>query len=218
MICGFGAIIETHGALIQGMWGNDRFNQGVLLGVIQSPTEELTDQRLDVSMRGAIVYGGPCLQAKILKIAEELPLRGLVVSSLAPELVEQAELMSIPVVVVEGFGKIPYCSAAFKILSTSDKRDVCLKASRNNPFAGEYPEVILPLNAIGENLADAVEIQAGQTVRIVGAPANGCIGVIVQIRPGTTHLPNGLITPAANIRLENNEIVTIPLANLDIIQ
>jgi hypothetical protein len=154
----------------------------------------------------------------VLKVAEEMPLRGLVVSSLAPELVEQAELMSIPVVVVEGFGKIAFSSTAFKILSTSEKRDVCLKASRNNPFTGEHPEVILPLNAIGDDLADMVEIQAGLTVRIIGAPANGCIGTIVQIRPGSTQLPNGLVTPAANIRLENNEVVTIPLANLEIIQ
>ncbi len=212
-----GVVVETHGALVQGVWGNDRFDQGVLLAVSHSPMEELTEKSLDVSMRGAVVLAGTCASPAALKMADELPLRGLILSSLAPELVPQAAKMSLPVVVVEGFGKIPYDSVAYKILSTSEKRDACLKASAFNTYTGERPEIILPLPAIGEEAPDNVEFQAGLTVRLLDVNQPARIGTILQVRPGAVRLPNGLTTQAADVRLENNEVVCMPLANLDVL-
>jgi hypothetical protein len=212
-----GVVVETHGALVQGVWGNDRFDQGVLLSVTHSPLEELTEKNLDVSMRGAVVLAGTCASRAALKMADELPLRGLILSSLAPELVPQAAKLSLPVVVVEGFGKLPYNSVAYKILSTSEKRDACLKASSFNAYTGERPEIILPLPAIGETAPDTVEFQAGLTVRILDVNAPSRMGTILQVRPGAVRLANGLTTRAADVRLESNEVVSVPLANLDVL-
>jgi hypothetical protein len=213
-----GVELETHGALIQGLWGNDRFNQGVLLGLAQKPDDELTDQRLDVSMRGAVVFAGPCASAAALRMAEEMPLRGLILSSLAPELLEQAARMTVPVILVEGVGRLPYSTPVFKILTTNEKRDACLKASKPDPFGGERPEIILPLPAAGQEAPSALELRPGQLVRAAGLPASGRLGTLVHLRPGLSRLANGLTVPAADIRLENNEVVTVPLANLEILE
>lgn len=213
-----GVELETHGALIQGMWGNDRFNQGVLLSLAQKPDDELTDQRLDVSMRGAVVFAGPCASAAALRMAEEMPLRGLILSSLAPELLEQAAKMTVPVILVEGVGKLPYSTPAFKILSTNEKRDACLKASKPDHFSGERPEIILPLPAAGQEAPAALELRPGQLVRVAGLPAAGRLGTLTHLRPGLTRLGNGLAVQAAEIRLENNELVTVPVANLEILE
>ena len=42
-----GVVMETNGALIQCMWGNDRFDQGLLLLEAHSPEQELKANRLD---------------------------------------------------------------------------------------------------------------------------------------------------------------------------
>jgi hypothetical protein len=213
-----GAVLETHGALIQGIWGNDRFDQGLLLMVAKSAEEEMTVAKLDVGMRGAVAVCGPCADPEVFQMAESLPLRGLILSSMSPDLIPMATSLQVPVVVVEGFGKIPYDSVAYKILTTSEKRDACVKASARNPYSGDVPEVILPLPAEGIEPAATTEFKPGKVVRVIGLPEPVRVGVIFQIRPGTTRLMSGVSAPAADIRLENNDLITVPLANLDVLE
>jgi hypothetical protein len=190
----------------------------MLMLIAHTPDHELTATQLDVSMCGAGVVGGYCADSEVLRLAEEMPLRGLILSSLNPDLVPVAIKLKVPVIVIEGFGKITYSSAVFKILTSSEKRDACLKASANSPYSGDRPEIILPLPAEGEEPAATTEFKPGQMVRVQGLTQQAQIGTIFQIRPGRSRLLSGLSAPAADVRLENNDLVTIPLANLDVLE
>ncbi|MEW6651390.1 MAG: hypothetical protein AB1453_14545, partial [Chloroflexota bacterium] len=53
-----GVIVETHGALIQGVWGNDQISYGSLSLPVNQPDIELTRANLDLNLRGSIVVGG----------------------------------------------------------------------------------------------------------------------------------------------------------------
>lgn len=212
-----GAAIETTGALAQGVWGNDRFDQGLLLVAASKPDEPLTKEKIDVSMRGAVVMGGPCSQADVLRLAAELPLRGLILSSLSADLLPLASSMPYPLVIIEGFGSIPYNQAAFDLLSTNDRRDACLKASSRNTYSGERPEVIIPLPANAEIPSVLTDFKPGRRVRILGMPLTPKIGAIVKVRSGQTRLPNGLSAACAEVRVENNTIL-VPLVNLDVLE
>lgn len=214
----YGAVIETSAALVQGILGNDRCDQGLLLMVSRKLDDELTKDRLDVSMRGAVVVGGHCNQADVLLMGAELPLRGLILSSVSADLLPVISRAPYPVVIIEGIGKLPFNSAAYKILSTNDRRDTCLKASALNGYTGEQPEVIIPLPANAEIANTLTDYKVGKTVRIQGAPYAPQIGTLVQVRPGPTRLPNGVNTTCAEVRLENNEVIPIPLVNLDVLE
>jgi hypothetical protein len=50
-------IIQTTGALIQGVWGNGRVDYGLLQVLARSAEEEFRPDRIDVS-EGAVVMGG----------------------------------------------------------------------------------------------------------------------------------------------------------------
>lgn len=213
----FGATIETSGALLQGVWGNDRFDQGLLLVVSRAADEELTQERMDVSMRGTVVVGGHCSQADVLLMAGDMPLRGLILSSISAELLPLAASQTYPIVVIEGIGSMPFSNNAYKILTSNDRRDTCLKANLFRPYAGERPEVIIPLPASASPPGELSEIRAGKVVRIIGSPAKSQVGIILQIIPGLTRLPSGINAACADIRLENGEMVTAPLANLDLL-
>jgi hypothetical protein len=216
---GRGAIVEATGALIQGVWGNGRIDFGLMHVLANSPDEILTPDRLDVSLRGSIVLAGHCNSIEILKAASELPLRGMIFASIDIAIVSTAAKMRLPIVVIEGFGNIPMNSVAFKLLTTNDQREVAVNAEQWNPFLGTRPEIFIVLPAAGElpQPPEALEFSEGQQVHIVRAPYTGKIGTIVEVRPGTTILPNGLATQAALVQLEGSESALIPLANLEVL-
>ncbi len=214
-----GAIIEAQGALLQGVWGNGLIEDGVLTVLARSPEDELTNDRLDVSQRGAIILGGPCIQAEVLRTAVEIPLRALILSSLAARLIPLAVKSTIPIIVMEGFGRMPLDSTAYKILSTNDKREVCINAAAWDRVTGARPEVVIPQPASGQLPAprESVNYTAGQTVKVIHAPHKGEIATLVSTSPGLVLFPNGIRAPAATIRLESGDQVPAPLANLEVI-
>ena len=213
-----GVILETHGALIQGVWGNGKINMGMLLNLAQEAGEELTSDRMDVSMRGAVVLGGHCSSAEVFRVGMELPLRGLILGSMSADLVPIARQVDYPVILTEGFGIYPLNNIAYRILTTNERRDVCLNAVEWDAYTGDRPEVIIPLPATGNLAPEVAQFKAGHTVRIKGAPySKQVVGVLVEMLPGLTLMPNGLRVPAASVRLENNEEINIPLANLDVL-
>ncbi len=213
----FGAVIETNGGLIQGVWGNGRADNGPLMVVAKSPSDELTGQAVDVSMRGAIVLAGHCADADALRAGADFALRGLILSSMPARLLPVASSMKYPILLVEGFGRFPYNRVAFDLLATSEKRDVSVDAAFD-PQGGRRPELVVHLPAAGQAPLEADYFAPDQTVRIQGAPYAGKIGKIVQLKQAYFSLPNGLNVQAADVQLDDNTRVTVPLANLEVIQ
>jgi len=215
-----GAVIETVGALVQGVWGNGKIDKGILTVVAHRPDEELTTGQLDVGMRGVVVLAGPCTSEEALRTAAEIPLRGLILSSLGASLINVTREISLPVLVLEGFGKFPLDRNAFQVLSTNDKREVVVNAFPRDRRTGSRPEVIIPLPSTGQvpRPREADIFAPGQTVRMQRAPYTAVIGTLVSIRQGQNTFQSGLHAPAAVVRLENGDQVIVPLANLDVIE
>lgn len=213
-----GAVIETNGVLVQGVWGNQQADYGLLLVLAKTPDEELTRGRLDVSMRGAVVLAGHAAQPDALQAAAELPLRALILASMSADLIPLASSLSVPILLIEGFGRIPMNDAAYQLIASNEKRDVCVNACSWNPLTGDRPEIIIPLPAAGLETRETAELTPGTRVRILNLPYQGRIGTIVYVRPGIATLPNGLHAQVANVQLENDEVVVIPLQNLDVLE
>jgi hypothetical protein len=214
-----GVIIQTSGALIQGVWGNGRIEMGMMINLMEQPDSVLETNRLDVSLRGSVILGGICLDAETLQAAAELPVRGLILSSLSPALIPIAMQMRFPIVVTEGFSGLPMNTSAYRLLSTNAKREATVNAEAFDRYSGARPEVIIPLPFTQEPAMpeDVTTFAAGQQVRLRAAPHRGAIASLVTLRPGLSTLPSGLRAPCANVRLESGEVVLIPLANMEVV-
>jgi hypothetical protein len=214
-----GVVIRTAGALIQGVWGNGRIDNGLMSSVIEKPDDVLTADRLDVSLRGSVILGGHVRDADTLRVAAELPIRGLIISSLLSPLIATGYQMRYPILVLDGFGTLPMNSAAFKLLTTNNKREVTVNAEHFDRYSGNRPEVIIPLPVTSEPAEpNAYKMFAvGQMVRMRRPPNAGMIGTISNLPQGLSTLPSGLRAPAADIRLENGESVVAPLVNLEVV-
>jgi hypothetical protein len=214
-----GVVIRTAGALVQGVWGNGRIDNGLMVRLLQKPDDVLGADQLDVSLRGSVILGGHVRDADTLKAAAELPVRGLILSSLLSSLIIPAYQMRYPILVLDGFGTLPMNSAAFKLLSTNDKREATVNAEHFDRYSGNRPEVIIPL-PISTEPDEPHSYQAfavGQTVRMRRPPNAGMIGAISNLRPGLSMLPSGLRARTADVKLENGETVIVPLVNLEVV-
>ncbi len=214
-----GVVIQTAGALVQGVWGNGRVDTGQLINLAEKPDEVLSAKRLDVSLRGSVILGGQCQDAATLQTAAEVQVRGLILGSLYPSLLPLARDTRFPIVLTDGFGTMPINSAAYRLLTTNEKREVTVNAEAYDRYTGARPEVIIPLPATSEppQPHDTEAFAPGQTVRLRRPPAAGSIGTLVKIHQGLTTFPSGLRTAAADVKLENGEQVLVPLVNLEVI-
>ena len=214
-----GVVIRTSGALVQGVWGNGRIDNGLMVSLIEKLDAVLTADQLDVSLRGSVILGGHVKDLETLKAAAELPVRGLVISSLLSSLIIPAYQMRYPILVLDGFGTMPVNSAAFKLLTTNNKREVTVNAEHFDRYNGNRPEVIIPLPISTEpeepNRYESFAV--GQTIRMRRPPNAGMIGSISNLRPGLSTLPSGLRARAADVKLENGETVLVPLVNLEVV-
>lgn len=214
-----GVVIQTAGGLVQGVWGNGRIDSGVLVNLAEAPDSILTPNRLDVSLRGSVILAGLVKDADTLEAAAELPVRGLILSSIYPSLLPKAREMKYPILVTDGFGSLLMNSAAYKLLSTNAKREVTVNAEFYDRYSGARPEVIIPLPISSDppSPKEIEEFAPGLQVRMRRPPSMGMIGSIVSIMPGLTRLPSGLRALAAEVKLENGETVIAPLVNLEVV-
>ncbi|MEK6256597.1 MAG: hypothetical protein N2C13_04675 [Chloroflexota bacterium] len=214
-----GGIVETKGAWIQGVWGNGKINQGKLKVLATEINHVLSPDEIKPNMRGLILLAGHCNQRSILETAEEASINGLILGSMAPQLVIPASKVGYPIIVIEGFGKLAMNSAAYNLISSHDTRETVINAEIFDRYADKRPEIIIPLDASGEaiNPLSMDSFRSGQRVRIIRSPHHGEIGSLITIIAGMTPLPSGLRAQCAQIELESGEKAVIPLANIEVL-
>ena len=214
-----GVTIQTTGALVQGVWGNGRIETGMLVNLMEKSDSMIEAGRLDGSLRGSVILAGMLHAADVLHAAAELPVRGLILSSMHPSLIPLALQMRYPILVMEGFGSFPMNSAAWRLLTTNAKRETTVNAETFDRYSGGRPEVIVPLPVSAEPAPpnDLETFASGQQVLLRAVPYIGTVASIIRLRPGLTALPSGLRVPAADVRMENGEEMLVPLANMEVV-
>ena len=214
-----GAVIESVGALIQGVWGNGRVEFGLMQSKLESPDAVLSKDQIDVSLRGAVILGGHCSDPGVLDNAADIPLRGLILASMSAALVPLALKMPFPVLVLRGFGNQPLDRASYSLLTSNQNREVSVNAVAFDRYAGIRPEVVIPLSASSDppQPSETQDFDVGKRVRMLRSVDQNSIGTIQRILEQPAVMPSGLRVASAQIELEAGEILTVPLANLEIL-
>jgi hypothetical protein len=215
-----GVLIEATGSLLQGVWGNSRINYGLLNLLARTPEDEINTGMMDVSLRGSVVMGAYCGDDKVLQAGEELPIRGMILGSMDSSLIPVTRGVSYPIVVLEGFGRLPMNQDAFNILVSGSRREAALIADPWNRITNTRPEVIiaLPEGVRSEIPIESIPFTVGQTVRVVSPPYKSMVGTLINLQPSFSVLPSGLRAETAGVRFANGDIVQVPMANLEVLQ
>lgn len=215
----YGVVIQTRGALAQGVWGNGKMATGEMVVVIRSPNQAATMAMLPEAVQGKIVVTGHCEEEAILQRAAALPLAGLVLASLNPELADTAARLSIPVMVQEGFGKHALHPASFQLFSEMAQQEVSLNAQAWDPYLGACPEVVQSRKEISEAPEPSAchAFTTGQLVRVATTPYMGRMGTLLSWRSSMEFF-GGRRAEAGEIKLESGETIWLPLANCEVFE
>ena len=215
-----GVIIETVGALIQGVWGNGKIAHGVMQRLSKDLEGEVQAKQVDISFRGAIAIGGYCKDPEFFSTAASIPIKGLILGSMSSALIPAARKMEYPIIIIDGFGQKPMNTLASRLLITNEEKEISLNAQEYNRTTGKYPEAIISLPS-PDNFdvpKDTDEFSVGKKVYVDSGPYATRIGTIEVIPLKTYTFASGIQTQAAEIALDGNERAWIPLKNLEIIE
>jgi hypothetical protein len=217
---GHAVVIETTGALVQGMWGAGRESVGVLKRLVKSPDKPLRSKDIDPSCHGAIIIGGAGLDDGVLERAQELQVRGIVIGGLSSEMIDAAERVPFPIVVTEGIGLIPMSGPVFQLLATHEGREASISGRIKPRWGVVRPEIIIPMPAESlppDQSQPGMPLTVGARVRVVRAPYLGRAGIVVSIADHAYRIETDARVRGAEIDLGQGKPIFAPLANLEIL-
>ena len=221
LIRGRGAVIETYGSLVQGLWGGGKDGFGRLALVGDTPDVVLSRSQIAPETRNRILVAGTVADLETLQQAEEMGVRGLVIGALPARLMSAARQLGFPILTTDGIGGKRMAAPIFELLAQSVGRDAALLADMD-ARVGLRPELIIPLPADQDMDTPAganMPLSVGKRVRLLRAPHAGFTGEVVAIHARAQELPTGARVPAAEVKLTaSGETCLVPYANLDLIE
>jgi hypothetical protein len=217
---GRGLTLETYGALLQGVWGNNRRAFGALRLEPDDGVESIYGEELDMQYRGAIIVSKRPLKETGLLIMADQGLTGLIVPSMDADLIPQALEASGAVLVTEGFGNIRMSATVFNLLNNFNGRQVMLDAAMPDRWTPKRPEAIMnPTSRVQNRPARPnvnLTLAVGSTVRLTRPPNAGQVGRVTNLPKTPYLLENGLRVQCAQVELITGGVVMTPLANLEV--
>jgi len=235
---GLGAEIETAAAFVQGIFGIGGERSGELMMVVKSPEEELLPEHIDSACAGKIIVGGCFVGAKALKKALEIGAKGVIAGGvnsrdltdwLGYEIgvaITGDEPVSTTLIITEGFGRIPMAHRTFNLLKSRNGERASISGRTQIRAGVMRPEVIIPIPNPEGRVPRQDEIEAdvstgvkdGHQVRIIREPYFGRLGTVRTLPPELTQIETEAKVRIMEITLDSGETVTVPRANVEIIE
>ncbi len=229
-----GAIIETQGAFIQGIFGVGGERQGTLRVAVQSPDEILTESHLSDDMEGAIVVGGAGIESAALRKAARIGIVGLVAGGIRDiDLIELLgydigvaitgqEDIPLSIIVTEGFGVMRMAARTFNLLRRLEGRLASINGATQIRAGVIRPEIVVPLEQSEQPLeamptAESQQLNIGVPIRIIREPYFGRLGRVRALPPELIEIESGARVRVLEAELEDGTVVVVPRANVEII-
>jgi hypothetical protein len=220
VIPNLGVVIETTGALIQGVWGTGRALRATLQSVVSSVDASLGADQISDEHLGAILLGGRTLNADAIAQAIQSRASAVIVGSISSDLLPTIAESKLSLILTEGFGDFPMDPATFALLDSFAGREACFSPLTRVEYKTQRPEVFvyMPVEGRPPLTEPATSLSVGTRVRALRAPYENAVGEVVSLPPHPRRLASGVQAWGAEIDLESIGNVFIPLRNLEIIR
>lgn len=230
-----GAVIEAEVAFIQGIFGIGGEAFGEIVLACESPAEELTADLVTDSMAGKVIVGGARMTGEAIRKAvavgaaavvsggmDDADLRAILGYDLGVA-VTGSERIGTTLVVTEGFGEIAMAERTYRLLAEHEGRSAAANGTTQIRAGVLRPEIVIPLGpaAADEPVRPAAAgglLRLGTPVRIIRDPHFGLIGNVAALPPEPAVLPSGSKARVLDVRLDSGHTVTVPRANVELIE
>ena len=217
-----GIVVEAVGAVVQALWGSGGEGYGVLKKMVASPDAVLSEDKIDVVSRGAIILSGAGVTEESIRRAARERVSGLIVGGLAPRLRELVGSLMLPTLVTDGFGECPMSAPIWELLASHDGEEASISTfSGANRQASGRPEVFIPIMTPGGSGSalppPTLMAQAGARVRVIQGSCSAGLGKVVEAAPAPHVLESGVSAWGAEVELSTGERIFLPWENLELI-
>ncbi len=231
-----GVVIETQGALVQGIFGIGGERRAPLRRVSARADAPLTESDITPDLAGKIIIGGSNISGPALRRASELGVTGIVVGGIVDQdliaylgydigvAITGHEEIPLTLVITEGFGTISMAERTFALLSSLEGREASLSGATQIRAGVIRPEVIVPdtqpaaaSGAATEN-EDAFSLSVGTPIRIIREPYFGKLATVTGLPPQPVRVRSGAVVRVLEALLaDGGGVVTVPRANVEIV-
>ena len=234
LLPGEGVVVETAGACIQGIFGVGGEVHAPIRQIVQSPDDEITGGMVDDRCTGQIVCGGSMITLDALRKLIEIGASGVVVGGMQYHdigallgyqigvAVTGGEDLGLTVVVTEGFGQLPMAERTFELLRSLQGREASLSGATQIRAGVIRPEIIIKSDGAEESPERSASsgrgLESGSLVRVIRKPWFGEIATVVSLPEQPVKLPTGALARVLEARRTTGEIVTVPRANVEIVE
>ncbi len=218
---GRGLTIEATGALVQGVWGN---NRRVITTMRIEPEEGMTKIEADdlvLRYKGAVVVTQNPITLASLEVLRDRGLVGVIAPSMDISLVPLAMETNAAILLTEGFGNIRMSRVILSLFEKFNEKQITLDAYMPNRWENRFPEVVVNRTPRKDSPPrrpnPLLVLRNNMTVRVVREPFIGQTGKVVEIPKLPVQLDNGLRVLCARVELSTGEQVFVPLTNLEVL-
>jgi hypothetical protein len=229
-----GAVVETQGALIQGIFGVGGERRGALRMLVSRPDETLTAQHIPNDVAGQILVGGAAVEADAITRAAERGAVGIVAGGIRDTdlirylgrdigvAITGSEDIPLSIILTEGFGAIQMATRTFRLLKSLEGKTASINGATQIRAGVIRPEIIVPLedpSHLPESppAREAQTLNIGSAVRIIREPYFGRLGTVVELPPELMEIESGTHARVLKAELDDGTIAVVPRANVEII-
>ncbi|MFH1180530.1 MAG: hypothetical protein V1710_09225 [Candidatus Bathyarchaeota archaeon] len=226
-----GAIIETHAAFIQGIFGIGGEVHGNIQVLTSNNTEVLDVDMIKPEHKSKILIGGNRVTLDALKKAVQIGVSAIVSGGIRHEdlttftgeeigvAITGQEEVGITLIITEGFGNMNMSQRTFDLLKEFEGYSASVNGSTQIRAGVLRPEIIIP-HELKEEDAESLSqgMVPGTPIRIIRQPYFGAIGKVHSLPVELQKLESESMVRVVNIELNGGEVVTVPRANVEIIE
>ena len=230
---GEGVVVQTEGALIQGIFGIGGERVGEVHVVSASPESDLTEADVTPDLAGKIIVGGANVSGAALRKASELGVKGIVVGGIIDKdliaflgydigvAITGHENINLTLVITEGFGTIAMARRTFDLLKSLEGRSASINGATQIRAGVIRPEVIVPLpgsSALPPTHPDEGSLAIGTPIRLIREPYFGQLANVAALPPQLTVVGSGASVRVLEAKLVDGSVVVVPRANVEIME
>jgi hypothetical protein len=218
---GRGVVVEAEGALVQGVWGNNRHTIATLRLEPDGGLAGVVSDALDMRYSGALVVTRSPLTMRGLEVMEEHSFSGVIAPSMDSSLGLAALDTTRVILLTEGFGNMRMSVAVFNMLVELEGHQATIDARMSSRWESRFPELVINISGKEGQRPSLpnvmLSLREGMTVRVTREPFVGYTGRVLHLPKTPILLDNGLRVPCAQVELVAGETIVVPLANLEVL-
>lgn len=229
IIEGEGAVVETSGSYVQGIFGvgGERFGP---LCFMDTGSDRLGGEDITGEHRGAIVVHRGRVDASALTAASEHGVIGLVGASIIDEdltgflgydigvAITGEEDIPFSIILTEGFGNMTMPARTDRLLRSLTGLQASISGATQIRAGVVRPEIIVPRDTrtVTEKPA-GYELRPGTTIRLIRRPHFGRIAIVCDMPEKPVVIGTGSRMRVLVARLDDGTVVTVPRSNVEIL-